>query len=64
MRQNKGSGDEPVPSPVCAEYVGRLMGQLTCEEVVTLQDWEAVARSPAQYKWCVGMLVVLLQCTL
>ncbi|KAF5834804.1 hypothetical protein DUNSADRAFT_8388 [Dunaliella salina] len=41
----------PMPSPVSAEYVGRVMGQLACEEVVALQDWEAVARAGPQIKW-------------
>eukprot|EP00195_Chlamydomonas_chlamydogama_P009511 CAMPEP_0202892288 /NCGR_PEP_ID=MMETSP1392-20130828/2032_1 /ASSEMBLY_ACC=CAM_ASM_000868 /TAXON_ID=225041 /ORGANISM="Chlamydomonas chlamydogama, Strain SAG 11-48b" /LENGTH=766 /DNA_ID=CAMNT_0049576185 /DNA_START=50 /DNA_END=2350 /DNA_ORIENTATION=+ len=33
------------------EFVQRLMRQLTCEEIVHLQEWNVIAKNPAPYKW-------------
>jgi hypothetical protein len=49
---SSGPGAAAIPAaPVNAEFVGKLLRQLSCEEVVHLQEWEAISRNPAAHKW-------------
>ena len=46
-----GSSSSSGAAVVGPETVQQLLQHLTCEEVVHLQEWEALAKHPAQHKW-------------
>lgn len=52
MARTRGA-TAPAAAPVSPELMAKVMQQLTSEEVVHLQEWEAIAKNPGPYKWSV-----------
>eukprot|EP00798_Chlamydomonas_sp_ICE-L_P014103 gene14103-20060_t len=47
-----GNGSSPSP-----DLLRQLMSQLTCEEVVHLQEWQSVAKNMSKHKWAYPGLI-------